>query len=117
MEIEAKDFLGRKISKGDWIVYPQRQSSDMWMCLAEVTDITTYFDRWTNKKQPCLKVLVRQSNYKGQSKGWKASTIYCIHRVTIINDTFEDEHYWRYHDKHAPVPIKIKEKQIASKKV
>ena len=117
MKKDAKDFLGRKISIGDWIVYPGRQGSSLWMNLAEVTDITTYHDRWRNERLPCLKVLVRKTNWEGETVGWRNSTVHAIDRVTIIDDTFEDEHYWRFHDKHAPVPIKIKEKQIVSKKI
>lgn len=77
MKRTLKDSTGTVIRKGDTIIYPVRQGSDMWINMAYVEG----FDG------PRLKVRAKaQHAWTRRFASWP-TTIYCIDRVTVVPDS------------------------------
>jgi len=76
-----KDLMGIEIKAGDFIAYPTRSGSCLWMSVAKVVEVTTSKQRWSGDERPCLKVQVRKS-----SRGWRKMTnkIVTLHRVDNV---------------------------------
>lgn len=54
-----KDFLGQKICIGDDVVYPNRQSSAMWMVKARVIEVRSDSLRVERSEDGTIKTITR----------------------------------------------------------
>lgn len=70
------------VKAGDKICYPGRQSSSMWMTIAEVTDVKMSKPDWRDETHPILTVRVLQTS------GWrspeKLTTVTILDRVVKL---------------------------------
>ncbi len=96
----ALDLLGQEINEGDYVVYPGRSGSSLWINISRVVSIERKTTRWGFKVETfdVLKVI----NAKRQPRGKvKIVTVQCLDRVlklgpiavanAIDNRIIEDE--------------------------
>lgn len=82
MEI-VSDFLGNEIKVGDFVIYPVRHGSSLWMSTAEVVKIRDLKYRWSASTKKALVVLRRSIDYRGVTKE-KTVTLVCLDRVAVV---------------------------------
>ena len=84
----AKDMYGNEIKTGDYINYPGRYSSSIYMRTAKVLNIETKMDSY-NKEFILIHVVVLLDFEEGQVKPRiKKTSIYCLDRTTIIPKSY-----------------------------
>ena len=86
--VVATDQYGTKIQIGDFITYPVRQGSSMWMQTAVVYDIDEV-PRWSwrddSEMDARLKAkIVTTKDWRSKEKILKKVTIGCTERVTVL---------------------------------
>ena len=80
----ATDFLDREIQVGDYIVYPQRQSSALWMCYAQVLSI--HRTQKMSGGWDSLKIRVLKSRYNNEPY---TTTLQVTNRVVVVGHAEE----------------------------
>lgn len=78
-----KDFIGREIKQGSYIVYPGRQGSSLWMNLGHVVDVTVR----TTWNGPVDILKVQPVDPASRRPLGKVVSVTCIDKVTVIDLT------------------------------
>lgn len=86
-----RDWRGNRIEIGSLIVYPQRQSSHMWMVEAKVTEITEKLE-WSGRIIPALKVMPINATWTHRIAE-KPVTLTVLDRVTVVSSPPSEVHH------------------------
>lgn len=87
---KVTDYLEQEIHIGDFIVWPGRQGSSLWMNNGTVLGIAHGKD-WNDREFAKLQVEVNTSNWDGSKKGKRKTTISCVDRVVVIHSVMESK--------------------------
>lgn len=77
------EVMNGAVSVGDRICYPNRQSSSMWMNIAEVVGIKMSKPDWRDETHPILTVKVTQTSRYGDVPE-KLTTVSILDRVVKL---------------------------------
>lgn len=77
--IMALDMLGQKISEGDYVAYPGRSGSNLWVNISRVVGIETKAHWYTADNYDSLKVV------NAKSRTGKISTVECLDRLIKLS--------------------------------
>jgi hypothetical protein len=87
---KARDMYGNEIQAGDYICYPCRRGSDMYMRTAKVIGVTTkknHLDKDVTTLQVAVAIAPRWSEWEGKgtpNTRIRRTTVACPYRATII---------------------------------
>jgi len=87
-----KDQYGTNLNIGDFITYPQRAGSSIWMNTAMILEFGEYEDSWSNEKYPNLKVEILEESWaRGLKPGERIpvsrkATLTRLDRLTKIDN-------------------------------
>lgn len=76
----ALDMVGQKIYEGDYIAYPCRSGSSMWVTISKVVGFSKRYDSWNKDVVYDELKVIRPGSLTN-----KVSTIVCLDRVLKLH--------------------------------